>query len=95
MLVGRDEGDEMIHRDGDWLTAQVGDELVMMSAAQGNYLRLSAVGARVWELLEEPRTRDDLHATLIAEYDVAPETCRQAIDDFLATLADRRAIRVD
>ncbi|WP_293988453.1 PqqD family peptide modification chaperone [Sphingomonas sp.] len=85
----------MIHRDGDWLTARVGDDLVMMSAAEGNYLRLSEVGARVWELLERPQSRDDLHATLIAEYDVPPEECRRAIDDFLATLVSRRAVRID
>jgi hypothetical protein len=95
MLVGRDDEDEMIHRAGDWLTAQLGDDLVMMSAAQGRYLRLSEVGARVWELLEEPRSRDDLHATLIDEYDVAPEECRRAIDDFLTTLVSRRAVRID
>ena len=84
----------MIHRDGDWLSATVGDDLVMMSAAEGNYLRLSAVGARVWELLEEPRSRDDLHAALVAEYDVAPDECRKAVDDFLATRSDRRAVRM-
>ena len=86
---------EMIHRDGDWLSTRVGDDLVMMSAAEGSYLRLSAVGARVWELLDRPCSRDDLHAVLVAEYDVAPEECRRTIDDFLATLVDRRAIRID
>lgn len=85
----------MIHRDGDWLSTRVGDDLVMMSAAQGNYLRLSAVGARVWELLEQPQSREDLHAALIAEYDVSPDECRRAIDDFLTTLVKRRAVRID
>jgi len=28
----------MIRKQGDWLTAKVGDELVMMSAEKGNYL---------------------------------------------------------
>ena len=84
----------MIYRDGDWLTAQVGDDLVMMSAEQGSYLRLSEVGARIWQLLEQPRTRDDLHTALVAEYDVSPDACGAAIDDFLATLAKRRAVRI-
>lgn len=85
----------MIHRDGDWLAAKVGDELVMMSAAKGNYIGLSEVGARIWELLETPRTTDDLCAILVAEYDVAPDTCRAEVDDFLATLASHDAIRID
>lgn len=85
----------MIHRDGDWLAAKVGDELVMMSAAKGNYIGLSAVGARIWELIETPRTVESLCATLIAEYDVAPSTCRAEVDSFLATLLQHHAIRVE
>lgn len=89
------EGDEMIHREGDWLSAKVGDQLVMMSASEGKYLSLSEVGARIWELIETPRSRDDLYATLVAEYDVTPEQCRREVDDFIATLANERAARID
>jgi hypothetical protein len=44
----------LVRRKGDWLSAMVGDELVMMSAERGNYLGLTPVGARIWELIEEP-----------------------------------------
>jgi hypothetical protein len=85
----------MIHRDGDWLAAKVGDELVMMSAAKGNYIGLSAVGARIWELIETPHTVESLCAALVAEYDVDPATCRAEVDAFLATLGQHHAIRID
>ena len=85
----------MIHRDGDWLAAKVGDELVMMSAAKGNYIGLSAVGARIRELIETPRTVESLCATLIEEYDVDPATCRAEVDSFLATLGQHNAVRVE
>lgn len=85
----------MIYRDGDWLTAEVGDELVMMSAAKGNYIGLSPVGARIWELLETPRTIESLCDTLVSEYEVEPEICRREVDEFLATLARHNAIRAD
>jgi hypothetical protein len=85
----------MIHRDGDWLAAKVGDELVMMSAAQGNYIGLSAVGARIWELIETPHTVESLCAALVAEYDVDPATCRAEVDSFLATLSQHNAIRIE
>ena len=85
----------MIHRDGDWLAARVGDELVMMSAAKGNYIGLSEVGARIWELLETPRTIESLCEALVAEYDVDAATCRSEVDAFLATLGEHRAIRID
>ncbi|HEX7850378.1 MAG TPA: PqqD family peptide modification chaperone [Sphingomonas sp.] len=85
----------MIHRKGDWLAARVGDELVMMSAAKGNYIGLSTVGARIWELIETPRTIESLCDALAAEYDVAPETCRSEVDAFLATLAEQNAVAID
>ena len=85
----------MIHRDGDWLAAKVGDELVMMSAAKGNYIGLSKVGARIWELIETPRTIESLCDALIAEYDVDPATCRTEVDSFLTTLGQHNAIRID
>lgn len=85
----------MIHRNGDWLAARVGDELVMMSAAKGNYIGLSEVGARIWELIETPRDVESLCEALVAEYDVDPATCRAEVDTFLATLVEHDAIRID
>lgn len=85
----------MIHRDGDWLAARVGEELVMMSAASGNYIGLSPVAARIWELLETPQSVESLCGTLIAEYEVDPETCRAEVDAFLAKLVEHRAVRID
>jgi hypothetical protein len=85
----------MIHRDGDWLAAKVGDELVMMSAAHGNYIGLSSVGARIWELIETPRTVDSLCDALVAEYDIDRATCREEVDTFLATLSQHNAVRTD
>lgn len=83
----------MIERNGDWLAARVGDELVMMSAATGFYIGLSKVGARIWELIETPHSVDQLCDALVAEYEVEPATCRAEVDSFLATLAERDAIR--
>jgi hypothetical protein len=85
----------MIHRDGDWLAAKVGEELVMMSAAKGNYIGLSSVGARIWELIETPQTVESLCDRLLAEYEVDPATCRAEVDAFLTTLGQHNAIRVD
>ena len=40
----------MVRRQGEWLTAKVGDELVMMSTERANYIGLNEVGVRIWEL---------------------------------------------
>ena len=85
----------MIYRDGDWLAAKVGDEMVMMSAAKGNYMGLSPVGARIWELLETPRSMESLCRALVGEYDVDPATCRAEVDSFIGTLSQHQAVRID
>ena len=85
----------MIHRKGDWLAAKVGNELVMMSAAKGNYIGLSEVGARIWELIEQPRSLDEVCARLVEEYDVAPDVCRGEVELFLRELMNHGAIALD
>jgi hypothetical protein len=84
-----------IRRRGDWLSATVGDELVMMSAEKGVYIGLSEVGARIWELIDTPQEIDTLCATLLGEYEVAPETCRAEVEAFLGELATHGAIALD
>ncbi len=84
-----------IARNEDWLTAMVGDELVMMSAQKGQYIGLSPVGARVWELLESPRDIESLFSELEREFDVAPAVCRAEVDAFLKELAEHAAIALD
>jgi hypothetical protein len=85
----------IIRRQGDWLAAKVGDELVMMSAERGNYVGLSETGARIWELLESPQPVDAVCARLMEEFDVAPETCLADVEAFLDELKAQGAIAFD
>jgi hypothetical protein len=84
-----------VRRQGDWLSAKVGDELVMMSAEKGNYIGLSEVGARIWDLIETPQPLDIVVARLQEEYDVPPETCRAEVDTFLKELSTYGAVALD
>jgi hypothetical protein len=86
----------MVRKQGDWLAAKVGDELVMMSAEAGNYIGLSEVGARIWELIETPQDVDAVCAQLQDEYDgVTPEACRAEVETFLNELVKHGAVALD
>jgi len=85
----------VVRRQGDWLSAKVGDELVMMSAEKGNYIGLSEVGARIWELIDTPQEVDAVCAQLQAEYDVAPDICRAEVESFLNELVQHGAVALD
>jgi hypothetical protein len=85
----------VVRKQGDWLAAKVGDELVMMSAEKGNYIGLSDVGARIWELIETPQDVDAVCSQLQKEYDVTPEACRTEVETFLNELVKHGAIALD
>ena len=85
----------MVCKQGDWLTAKVGEELMMMSAESGNYVGLTEVGARIWELLETPQELESLCIKLQDEFDVSDETCRAEVETFLKDLAKHGAIALD
>jgi predicted deacylase len=85
----------MVRKQGDWLAAKVGDELVMMSAEKGNYIGLSEVGARIWELIETPKDIDAVCTELQSEYAVTPEACRAEVESFLNELMKHGAIALD
>ena len=84
--------DTRISRIGDWLSAETGDGLVMMSPSAAEYLGLSETGARVWALLEEPRTLAELCAALAGEFAVTADEVRPDVVEFVAQLAERGAL---
>ncbi len=82
----------MIKRNDGWLTAKVGDEAVMMSVDSGVYIGLNEVGARIWELIDQPCELDGLCAAIAEDFDITPEGCRPEVESFLADLEKRGAI---
>jgi len=85
----------MIHRQEGWLATYAGTELLMMSVDKGRYIALTEVGARIWELLEAPRSIEWLCAELCREFDVAPEVCRNEVETFCGTMAQHGAVWID
>jgi hypothetical protein len=58
-------------------------ELVMLSLDQGSYYGLDGIGPRIWELIGNPISLDDLTATLCLEYEIDPATCRMDVSALL------------
>lgn len=82
----------MIRRSGDWISAEVGTERVMMSVADGRYIALGGVGGHIWDLLEQPYDAEALCAQLTAAFEVDDATCRTEVAAFLAELRKHGAI---
>ena len=71
------------------LFSKVDDEVIIMSLASDRYIGLDPVGSRIWELLSNPLTIDELCAQLLEEYDVDASVCRQDTLELLETLRNK------
>jgi hypothetical protein len=79
-------GDAIIVRSEGLLSAEVDGELMAMSVERGMCYGLNPVGTRIWALIAEPRSIDDLCAQLREEFDVGEEECRRDVIDLLEDL---------
>lgn len=78
----------------DEVSCTVEGEVVILNFADEVYYGLDGVGARVWELLREPRTLDELRDAVAAEYDVDAATAERDLRELLEELAERRLLEV-
>jgi hypothetical protein len=69
-------------------------EAVILHLRSSIYYGLNRVGARVWSLIQEPKTVGAISNTLLEQYDVAPDRCETELLDLLKELHDRELIEV-
>lgn len=81
-----------VQRSGEWLSAMMGEECTLMSVETGNYITLSRVGARIWQLIEAPVAVPTLCDRLTTEFDVPAAICATEVDAFLQDLLATEAI---
>lgn len=84
----------IVSRSDEPVAVEVDGTVVMMSIDQGMYFGLEGVGPRIWALLDQPRSVDDVCAALIQEFDIDVESCRREVIEFLDELRDSRLIRI-
>ena len=77
------------------VSANLAGEAVILDPDSGMYYGLNEVGARVWELIQEPKMVDEIRDALLAEYEVEPERCQQDLFALLQNLADKGLVEID
>jgi Coenzyme PQQ synthesis protein D (PqqD) len=78
----------------DQLSSDVNSEAVILDLKSGIYFGLNQVGARVWELLQEPRTVAEIRDQLLDAFDVEPQRCERELLDLLEHLRAERLVEV-
>jgi hypothetical protein len=80
------------HADDALATTTTDGNLVLLDRDY-EYLRLNETASRIWELLEEPRSADELVVILSDEFGIAPAVCREGLVPLVETL-ERRGLLV-
>lgn len=57
------------------ISSDLGGESVILNMKTGVYHGLNEVGARVWDLIEKPKTVKDIKQVVLEEYEVSPDVC--------------------
>jgi hypothetical protein len=76
------------------VSSDLGGEVAILDLKSGTYYGLDAVGARIWSLLQEPRTVEEIRDVLVREYEVDDERCERDLVALLQRLADEGLIEV-
>jgi hypothetical protein len=67
----------------------VGDALVILDPATGNYFGTEAVGARIFAIIAEPTPMVEVCRHVAEEYEVTPQQAASDVDAFLRALIER------
>jgi len=78
----------------DQVACDVAEEVVVLNLASGVYYGLNPVGARVWSLIQQPRTFAELRDQLLQEYEVESASLEADLRALLTELADQRLIEI-
>ncbi|NET37427.1 MAG: PqqD family protein [Cyanothece sp. SIO1E1] len=71
----------------DKVSSKFPEEIVSLNPRIGIHHSLNAVGRQIWDLIQEPRTVDELRDNLLVEYDADPNGVEQALLALLQKLA--------
>ena len=61
------------------IAKQVGDEIVILHVGNGTYFGLDAVGGRIWQLMAEGKSPNEICEVVLEEYDVSREDLERDI----------------
>ena len=86
-------GSTVVATEGQ-VSSDLGDEVAILDLKAGMYYGLDSVGARVWNLVQEPRTVEEIRNILTSEYEVDPYRCERDLIALLQRLLDEGLIEV-
>ena len=76
------------------VSSDFGEEVAILDFKAGVYYGLDDVGARVWQLVQEPNKVREIRNALVEEYEVEPDRCERDLIALLRRLVGEELIEI-
>lgn len=76
------------------IVSNMGEEKVMLSVQNGKYYNLGEIGGEIWDLIESPKSVNEVISSLINVYDVSQAECEEQVLAFLEHLNNEKLIEL-
>lgn len=76
------------------VASRVGDDVAILDLDRSSYYGLNPVGARIWELIQEPTALSAVLAAVVAEFEVDEATARADLLALIDELIEKRLVTV-
>ena len=86
--------DSILVATQEQVSTELGKEFVILNLTSGTYFGLEDVGARVWSLLQEPRTLSAIQKTIVDEYEVDSQQSNQDLKTLVGKLTKAGLVEV-
>jgi hypothetical protein len=83
-----------VQQSKEGVSSDLGGETAILNMKTGLYYCLDAVGARIWNLIERPKTVQEIRDTLLNEYEVEYARCENDLMAILQQLESEGLIEV-
>ncbi|MGC2733682.1 MAG: PqqD family protein [Candidatus Acidiferrales bacterium] len=86
--------DAIVVAASEQVSCPLGDEAAILNLKNSVYYGMNPVGARIWELLKQPKSVSELRDILLEEFEVDEARCGKDLLALLGTLQGEGLIEV-
>ena len=76
------------------VTSELDEEAVVLDMKKKIYYGLEPVGARIWQMIQEPKTVDEIVKDLVSEFEVEEDVCFEDCVAFLNELKEKELVTI-
>ncbi len=80
---------QQVHIPAHVIFRELQGEAVVLNLENERYYGLDDIGTRIWSLLAQSTTLNDVYQTLLGEYDVDPDSLRRDITALIEQLQEQ------